>query len=188
MHIAGVDEVGRGPLAGPVVAAAVVLDLQKPVLGLNDSKKLSAQKRAVLYPVILERALSVGVASVSAQQIDEMNILQASLWAMKLAVEQLRVSVHEVWVDGNQRIPFEQDRHQKTFVGGDALHACIMAASIVAKVHRDRLMLQFSKEYPQYGFEGHKGYGTALHLKAIAEHGPCVLHRRSFEPIRSWSV
>lgn len=182
--IAGLDEVGRGPLAGPVVAAAVILDPEKPILGLDDSKKLSEKKREALEASICLSALSVGIGVVAPEQIDQMNILRASLWAMKLAFEKLSVTADEAWVDGNQRAPLGR-MIQKTFVGGDALHACIMAASIVAKVYRDRLMLDYAKLYPEYGFEHHKGYGTAMHVKALERFGPCEIHRRSFAPVRA---
>lgn len=182
--IAGLDEAGRGPLAGPVVAAAVILNPERPILGLGDSKKLSEKKREALYEPIFSRAISVGIGVVSHEQIDHMNILQASLWAMKLAFEDLKIAVHEVWVDGNQRVPLSPKIIQKTFVGGDGLHECIMAASIIAKVHRDRLMLDYAKLYPQYAFEKHKGYGTAVHLAALQKFGPCDIHRRSFGPVR----
>lgn len=182
--IAGVDEAGRGPLAGSVVAAAVILRPDKPVFGLSDSKKLSEKKREALYEPIFLSALAVGVGVVSHADIDRMNILQASLWAMKLAIENLKVKPDEIWVDGNQKIP--GIANQKTFVGGDALHECIMAASIVAKVHRDRLMLEMAKTYPNYGFEQHKGYGTKSHLLALEQHGPCEIHRKTFAPVKNF--
>ena len=181
--IAGLDEAGRGPLAGPVVAASVVLDPKQPILGISDSKKLSAKKRNTLLGAIFEQALSVGVGVVSHEQIDKINILQASLLAMKLAFEDLKVLVQEAWVDGNQRVPFKQNIKQKTFVRGDCLHDCIMAASIVAKVHRDRMMVDYAVKYPEYGFEKHKGYGTKAHLEALNQWGPCVIHRKSFAPV-----
>lgn len=183
--VAGVDEAGRGPLAGPVVAAAVVLDPNKPILGLGDSKKLSEKKREALFEPIFLRSLSVGMGVVSHRIIDRINILRASLWAMKLAVDDLKIQIHEAWIDGNQKAPLSPEIIQKTFVGGDSLHECIMAASIIAKVHRDRLMLDYAKLYPRYAFEKHKGYGTALHLKALQEFGPCEIHRVSFEPVRN---
>lgn len=182
--IAGLDEAGRGPLAGPVVAAAVILNPERPVMGLGDSKKLSEKKREALYEPIFLNAISVGIGVVSPEQIDHMNILQASLYAMKLAFEQLEIRAHEAWIDGNQRAPLDQNIIQKTFVGGDNLHECIMAASIIAKVHRDKLMLDYAKLYPEYGFEKHKGYGTALHLKALEQHGPCAIHRFTFKPLQ----
>jgi ribonuclease HII len=184
--IAGLDEAGRGPLAGPVVASAVILNPERPIVGLGDSKKLSEKKREALYEPIFSQALSVGIGVVCQEQIDRMNILQASLCAMKLAFEELSVKAQEAWVDGNQRVPFESHIIQKTFVGGDSLHECIMAASIIAKVHRDKLMLEYAKLYPEYGFEQHKGYGTAMHLKALEKHGPCPIHRLSFAPVKNF--
>ncbi len=183
--VAGIDEAGRGPLAGPVVAAAVVLNPEKPILGLGDSKKLSEKKREALVEPIFLRALSVGIGVVSHKLIDSMNILRASLYAMKLAVDDLGLQIHEAWIDGNQKAPLDPKIIQKTFIGGDNLHACIMAASIVAKVHRDQLMLSYAKTYPNYGFEQHKGYGTAAHFLALEQFGPCEIHRRSFEPVSS---
>lgn len=185
--IAGLDEAGRGPWAGPVVAAAVILNPEKPILGLGDSKKLSEKKREALYEPIFLRAVSVGIGVVSPEQIDHMNILQASLHAMKLAFEQLEIKAHEAWVDGNQRVPLESNVIQKIFVGGDNLHECIMAASIIAKVYRDRLMLDYAKRYPEYGFEKHKGYGTAAHLAALKRLGPCEIHRMSFKPLQPFA-
>ncbi len=179
--VAGIDEVGRGPLAGPVVACAVILDPARPIAGLGDSKKLSEKKRDALSELILANALSVGFGLVSPAQIDELNILQATFLAMKQALEALSIKPGEIWVDGNQRIP-GLELSQKTFVGGDGLHECIMAASIVAKVHRDRLMMDYALRYPVYGFDKHKGYGTAFHLEAIRANGPCEIHRRSFAP------
>jgi ribonuclease HII len=179
--IAGIDEVGRGPLAGPVVASAVILDPKRPIAGLADSKKLSEKKRDALSTLILANAISVGMGIVSPAQIDELNILQATFLAMKQAFQSLSVKPGEIWVDGNQRIP-GLELSQKTFVGGDALHECIMAASIVAKVHRDRLMMDYALQYPSYGFDKHKGYGTAVHLEALRAHGPCDIHRLSFAP------
>ncbi len=179
--VAGIDEVGRGPLAGPVVACAVILDPNRPIAGLGDSKKLSEKKRDALSSLILANSLSVGIGIISPAQIDELNILQATFLAMKQAFEALSIKPNEIWVDGNQQIPNLQIS-QKTFVGGDGLHECIMAASIVAKVHRDRLMSEYAALYPHYGFEKHKGYGTAVHLEALRMHGPCEIHRLSFAP------
>ncbi|MES2503951.1 MAG: ribonuclease HII [Myxococcota bacterium] len=187
-YIAGLDEAGRGPLAGPVVAAAVILNPKRRISGLSDSKKLNEKQREALIEPIFERSLGVGIGIVSAETIDQINILQASLLAMKLAVQDLKIPVHEVWVDGNQRVKFEIDIVQKTFVGGDDLHRCIMAASIVAKVHRDRLMLAYAEQFPVYGFERHKGYGTEMHLSALAQFGPCAIHRNSFAPVRNLTV
>lgn len=184
--IAGIDEVGRGPLAGPVVACAVILNPEYPIAGLADSKKLSEKKRDALSAVILGSALSVGFGIVSPAQIDELNILQATFLAMRQACDSLSVKPREIWVDGNQRIP-NLHLTQKTFVGGDGVHECIMAASIVAKVHRDRLMADYALQYPAYGFDKHKGYGTAVHLEALKLNGPCIIHRLSFAPVRDYA-
>ena len=153
---------------------------------MADSKKLSEKKREALFEPIFLQALSVGIGVVSPAQIDRMNILQASLWAMKLAFENLSLKAHEAWVDGNQKAPLDHII-QKTFIAGDSLHECIMAASIIAKVSRDRLMLDYAKLYPEYGFEQHKGYGTATHLKALEKFGPCEIHRKSFAPIKNFA-
>ena len=185
---AGIDEAGRGPLAGPVVAAAVVLDPHHEPNGLNDSKKLSAKKRAILFEEISSSARVFGLATVSAAQIDEMNILRASLFAMRLAFLDLQSKISwrvaGVLVDGNQKAPLPDFVVQKTVVGGDALWPAIMAASILAKVFRDRIMLQYGREFPEYGFDEHKGYATLSHLAAIKRFGPCEIHRRSFAPVR----
>lgn len=184
----GIDEAGRGPLAGPVVAAAVVLDPARPIPGLNDSKALSEKKREALYPQILEHALAVGRAVVEADEIDTLNILQATLTGMKracLAAEAaLGAPVQAAVIDGNQRAPLPQRIAQATWVGGDAACASIMAASIVAKVERDRRMCDEAKRYPAYGFERHKGYGTKVHMAALEAHGPTPLHRHTFAPVR----
>lgn len=180
--MAGVDEAGRGPLAGPVVAAAVILDELQPVRGLADSKVLTALKRERLNDEIRAKALccSVGVATV--EEIDELNILQATMLAMRRAVDGLRLLPARVMVDGN-RIPVLKVP-AVAVVGGDALVQAISAASIVAKVHRDRLCLDLDRDHPQYGFATHKGYGTPEHLEALRRHGACVQHRRSFAPVR----
>ncbi len=180
--VAGVDEAGRGPLAGPVVAAAVVLPEGSVIDGLNDSKKITEKARERLYPTICELAISYAVGVVTAQEIDEMNILQATLTAMQRAVLALECDITRVLVDGNQppRLPF----HTETVIKGDQKVGCIAAASIVAKVTRDRMMMELDQRYPQYGFSGHKGYGTKKHLLALAEHGPCPVHRQSFAPVR----
>ena len=176
--IAGVDEAGRGPLAGPVVAAAVILHPGAEILGINDSKKLSEKKREALYPEILEKAMAVGVGIVSAARIDEINILQATYEAMRKAVEGLCFSPDLLLVDA-VTIPGLAVK-QVPIIKGDAKSLSIGAASIVAKVTRDRLMRELDKIYPEYGFEGHKGYGTAAHIAALKEFGPCPVHRRSF--------
>ena len=180
--VVGVDEAGRGPLAGPVVAAAVMLDERAPIRGLNDSKKLSAKSRERLYDEILAKALCCRIAQASAQEIDELNILQATLLAMRRAVLGLRLKPHLVLVDGN-RTP-DVDVPVRAIVKGDASVACISAASILAKVHRYRLCEELHSRHPQYGFDGHKGYPTPEHLAALRAHGPCPEHRRSFAPVR----
>lgn len=178
---AGVDEAGRGPLAGPVVAAAVILDDLQPIKGLADSKVLTALRREKLYDEILAKALCCSIAQASVEEIDKLNILQATMLAMRRAVEGLRLKPVKVLVDGN-RLP-TLSILAEAIVKGDALVPSISAASILAKVHRDRWCEQFHLEYPQYGFAGHKGYGTAEHLAALREHGACPQHRRSFSPV-----
>lgn len=179
--LAGVDEAGRGPLAGPVVAAAVILDERRPVQGLADSKKLSARRREQLYDEIRASALCCSVAEASVEEIDAMNILQATLLAMQRAVQGLRLKAQQVWVDGN-RVPV-LDVPARAFVRGDALVPAISAASILAKVHRDRWCQAVDLQYPGYGFASHKGYGTASHLAALHALGPSPLHRSSFKPV-----
>ncbi len=179
--IAGVDEAGRGPLAGPVVAAAVILDQRNPIAGLADSKKLSALQRERLFDQICARALCCAIGSATVREIDEINILQASLLAMRRAVQGLRLTPAKVLVDGN-RIPVLHIRAEAV-VGGDALVAEISAASIIAKVHRDRWCAQLDIQYPDYGFAKHKGYGTAQHVAALRKFGACPEHRRSFAPV-----
>ena len=178
---AGVDEAGRGPLAGPVVAAAVILDELNPIHGLNDSKKLSAKRREALFDEIRARALCFAIAEASVQEIDEINILQATLLAMKRAVEALRLPPKLVLVDGN-RLPILSIRSE-AIVQGDALVPAISAASILAKVHRDRLCEAMHQRYPVYGFNQHKGYGTAQHMAALQAHGPADCHRMTFAPV-----
>lgn len=179
--VAGVDEAGRGPLVGPVVAAAVILDPRKPIAGLADSKTLSPRKRERLFHEILAKALCCSVAQASAEEIDQINILQATLLAMQRAVAGLRLPPKLVLVDGN-RLPLLPMQAQ-AIVKGDATVAEISAASIVAKVHRDQWCAEFDARYPEYGFARHKGYGTAEHLAALVAHGPCSEHRRSFAPV-----
>jgi ribonuclease HII len=181
--LAGVDEAGRGPLAGPVVAAAVILDPRQPIRGLADSKVVSPAKRERLHDEILAKALCVHIANASVAEIDEMNILKATLLAMQRAVQGLRLLPHRVLVDGN-RLP-DLPMPARAVVRGDALVQAISAASIVAKVHRDRLCLEMEAQHPGYGFATHKGYPTAEHLAALQRHGPCAIHRRSFAPVRS---
>lgn len=178
---AGVDEAGRGPLAGPVVAAAVILDERQPIAGLNDSKKLSPARREALFEQIYARALCFAIAEASVEEIDRLNILQATLLAMQRAVAGLRLRPGLVLVDGN-RLPV-LNCAAEAIVGGDALVPSISAASILAKVYRDRWCVQVDAQYPQYGFAGHKGYGTAAHMDALRAHGACPLHRRSFAPV-----
>jgi ribonuclease HII len=179
--VAGVDEAGRGPLMGPVVAAAVILDDLHPIKGLADSKVLTALKRDKLYDEIRAKALCFSIAQASAAEIDEINILQATLLAMKRAVEGLRLKPAKVLVDGN-RIP-TLVIVAEAIVGGDALVPAISAASILAKVWRDRWCQEMDLAYPQYGFASHKGYGTAEHLAALRQHGACPEHRRTFSPV-----
>ena len=183
MLIAGADEAGRGPLVGSVVAAAVILDPNNPIEGLNDSKKLTEKKREKLFAEIQEKALAWAIAECSAAEIDEYNILQASLLAMKKAVEKLGIRPDHLLVDGN-KVPQGLAMSCDAVVGGDALHAEISAASILAKVQRDRDMLVLDAKYPQYGFAKHKGYPTKAHFAAIAEYGVIDEHRRSFGPVR----
>lgn len=179
--MAGVDEAGRGPLAGPVVAAAVILDELNPIRGLNDSKKLTAKRREALFDEIRARALCFAIAEASVQEIDEINILQATMLAMKRAVEALRLPPKLVLVDGN-RLPTLSVRAE-AIVQGDALVPAISAASILAKVHRDRLCEAMHQRYPAYGFDQHKGYGTAQHMAALQAHGPADCHRMTFAPV-----
>ncbi len=181
--LAGVDEAGRGPLAGPVVAAAVMLDELKPIKGLADSKVLSPRRRDKLYDEIRAKALCCCVAQASAQEIDALNILQATLLAMRRAVEGLRLRPHCVLVDGNRVPQLQMQAH--AVVKGDARVQAIAAASILAKVHRDRLCVELHQRHPQYGFDAHKGYPTAEHLRLLQLHGPCEEHRRSFGPVRA---
>ena len=181
--VAGVDEAGRGPLAGPVVAAAVILDELAPVAGLADSKVLSPRRREMLFDQIRARALCCSIASASVEEIDRLNILQATLLAMRRAVEGLRLRPHRVVVDGNQ-VPL-LSMTVAALVKGDAKVAAISAASILAKVQRDRWCADLHAEFPDYGFATHKGYATAAHRAALQRHGPCAAHRRSFAPVRA---
>ncbi len=180
--MAGVDEVGRGPLAGPVVAAAVILDQKRTIRGLNDSKLLQAEERERLDLEIRRRAVCWSIGEASVEEIDRLNILRAALLAMRRAVEGLRELPSIVLVDGNQRPDLSMP--VRTVVGGDAKVRAISAASIIAKVYRDRLLIALHEEHPQYGFDGHKGYSTPEHLAALREHGACPHHRRSFAPVR----
>jgi len=177
--VCGVDEAGRGPLMGPVCAAAVILPDGLEIEGLNDSKKLSEKKREALFPVITEKALAFCVAFASVEEIEEHNILEATYIAMNRAIEGLSVPADFALIDGN-RVPRDIKIPCETVVKGDAKSQSIAAASILAKVSRDRLMEDYDKQYPQYNFLKHKGYGTAEHIAAIKEFGPCPLHRQSF--------
>lgn len=179
--VAGVDEAGRGPLAGPVVAAAVILDELNPIVGLADSKKLTARRREILFDEIRAKALCFCIAQASVQEIDQLNILHATMLAMQRAVQGLRLRPSLVQVDGN-RLPL-LDVQAEAIVQGDALVQAISAASILAKVHRDHWCRELDKQYPQYGFATHKGYGTAAHLQALQTYGAMPEHRRSFAPV-----
>ena len=182
MKIAGVDEAGRGPLCGPVYAAAVILDPARPIDGLNDSKKLSEKKREALAPLIRERALAWAVGIATVEEIDRLNILHATMLAMRRAVEGLAVPPDQVLIDGN-RVPPGLTMPARAIVGGDASEAAISAASILAKTGRDHEMMALAVLYPQYGIAKHKGYPTAEHLAALRMHGPSPIHRRSFAPV-----
>lgn len=179
--VAGVDEAGRGPLAGPVVAAAVILDDLHPIKGLADSKALTALRREKLFDEIRAKALCCSIAEASVEEIEQLNILQATLLAMRRAVDGLRLKPRKVLVDGN-RLPV-LDMLADAIVKGDATVPAISAASILAKVHRDRWCAEFDHLYPQYGFARHKGYGTAEHLAALKAHGACPQHRKTFRPV-----
>jgi ribonuclease HII len=180
--IAGIDEAGRGPLAGPVVASTVILPENCVIEDLNDSKKLSPKKRELLYKIIKEKALFYTIAIVDNDIIDKINILQATLLAMKNSVLQLEKKPDICLIDGNCKVK-DLDIAQETIVGGDAKSAAIAAASILAKVRRDNLMDEYAKKYPLYGFDKHKGYGTKRHIEAINQYGVCPIHRMSFAPI-----
>lgn len=179
-RIAGVDEAGRGPLAGPVVAAAVIFHPGEFIDGVDDSKKMTPQMRADLYPELIERCLSYGVGIVEVAQIDELNILQASMLAMRKAIAALTPPAEHVLIDGRPLQDFPGP--QTAIVKGDALSFTIGAASIIAKVVRDEIMRHYHRQFPQYGFDQHKGYGTLAHLEALKKLGPCEIHRRSFKP------
>ena len=183
MRIAGVDEAGRGPLAGPVVVSAVILDSARPIEGLNDSKKLTAAQREVLYDAVMRDALEVAIVEVDVARIDTLNILHATMWGMRESVLRLRNAPSLALLDGN-RIPGEMPVEARALVKGDAIEQCIMAASIIAKVTRDRLMCDMASKYPGYGFEVHKGYPTPSHLSCLRNLGVCEIHRRSFAPVK----
>jgi len=181
--LAGVDEVGRGPLAGPVVAAAVILPSDPQIFGLRDSKVVPVEQREALYCEIMEVALAAEVAVVEPTQIDSLNILEARLLAMRLCVQALTLTPHLVIVDGNKKP--STGILEQAIIKGDGLSAAIMAASILAKVTRDQIMREAHEQFPMYGFDEHKGYGCPQHLEALQKHGPCPLHRRRFDPVRS---
>ena len=176
--ICGVDEAGRGPLAGPVCAAAVILPEHLQIPGLNDSKKLTDKKRRELFPVIQEQAIAYGIGLASESEIDEINILQATFLAMRRALDQLTVRPEIALIDGNRETDFGLP--VKTVVKGDSLSANIAAASVLAKVTRDNIMVELAQQYPEYGFQIHKGYGTKAHYEALRTYGPCPIHRKSF--------
>ena len=182
MVVAGVDEAGRGPLAGPVVVAAVVLNPDRPIDGLEDSKKLNEKRREELFALIMDRSLAWAVVEIEPAEIDRINILQATLLGMKQAVEQLHPPPSLALIDGNQAPDLKCT--VRTIVRGDSLEPAISAASILAKVTRDRLMKKLHIDYPDYGFDRHKGYPTADHLARLARYGPCPIHRKSFTPVR----
>ena len=181
--VAGVDEAGRGPLAGPLAVAAVILDPARPIAGLDDSKKLSAARREALYPLIIERALAYCVVLIEPDEIDRLNIFQATMAGMSRAVAGLAVAADAALIDGNQ-LPQNLPCPGRAIIGGDALEPAISAASILAKVSRDRLMVALDAAHPGYGFAVHKGYPTPAHLAALQRLGPCAQHRRSFAPVR----
>jgi ribonuclease HII len=184
LTVCGVDEAGRGPLAGPVYAAAVILNPERRVNGLADSKVLSAERREVLAARVKERAVAWAVAFATVQEIDLINIFHASMLAMRRAVAALPVRPDEAWIDGNH-CP-ELDCRSRAFVDGDAKHKVISAASILAKTARDAEMCALHERFPQYGFDRHKGYSTPEHFESLAKFGPCEIHRRSFEPVRAF--
>ena len=181
--VAGVDEAGRGPLAGPVCVAAVILDPDHPIGGLNDSKQLSERRREALYPLIIEHALAWRIEFVEAGEIDALNILQATMTGMRRAVRALAPAAAHALIDGN-RVPDDMPCAATAIIDGDASEPAIMAASILAKVARDARMRELHLQYPQYGFDRHKGYPSAIHREALQMHGPCPQHRRSFAPVQ----
>jgi ribonuclease HII len=183
MIIAGVDEAGRGPLAGPVVCAAVILPEQYGLLGLNDSKKLNSSRREKLFDEIQQQALAFSIVFVGPDEIDSYNILQATLLGMSRAITQLSIAPNLALIDGNH-LPKELVCNAQAVIKGDSIHPCIMAASILAKVSRDRYMQTLHLSYPQFGFAQHKGYPTASHIKALSVHGTCPEHRRSYAPVQ----
>lgn len=184
-YVCGVDEAGRGPLAGSVYAAAVILPENCCIEGLRDSKKLSEKKREELFDVIIEKAVAYGICAVDSERIDEINILEATFEAMRGAVDRLCVRPDFIMVDGNRSKGFEDFEHA-TLVGGDDLSLSIAAASVLAKVSRDRYMKEMAKKYPEYEFEKHKAYGTLRHRELIAKYGPCPIHRKTFKGVREY--
>jgi len=183
VSVAGVDEAGRGPLAGPVAAAAVILPKDADIPHLNDSKQLTPKRRDELFEIIKQKALAYSISTVDNNKIDEINILQATFIAMGNSVSGLKLRPDLCLIDGNHKVP-KLAFDQQAIVDGDAKSAAIAAASILAKVTRDRLMLEYAKQYPVYGFEKHKGYGTKMHMEALKKYGACPIHRRSFAPVR----
>ena len=184
--MAGIDEAGRGPLAGPVVAAAAILPKDISIPYLNDSKKLTEKKRNELFEIIKEKALAYAVSIVGNNKIDEVNILQATFIAMKNSVLSLKIIPDLCLVDGNHKIP-SLELNQEAVVDGDAKSAAIAAASILAKVTRDKIMRDYAEKFPHYGFDKHKGYGTKIHMEALKKYGACEIHRQSFAPVRQSS-
>lgn len=184
VHIAGVDEAGRGPLAGPLVVAAVILDPARPISGIRDSKQLSERKREQLFDLITRNALSFAIVSVEPDEIDRLNIFQATMAGMCQALRELTVAPHSARIDGNS-LPKDLPCPAEAWVGGDARCSAIGAASILAKVTRDQRMMAMDREYPQYGFAKHKGYPTAAHLQALRAFGICPQHRLSYAPVRA---
>jgi len=181
-HIAGVDEAGRGPLAGPVVAAAVIFPKNTKIPGLNDSKKLTSDERLLYFKKIKKKALTFGLGIVDETVIDKINILKASLLAMKIAINNLTIKPQYILVDGNRRIGLFIP--QKLIIGGDALSRSVAAASVLAKVTRDKIMDKLNESFPEYGFNKNKGYGTPFHLQRLKDVGPCPIHRKSFFPVK----
>lgn len=182
-RIAGVDEAGRGPLAGPLLVAAVILRPRKRIDGLDDSKKLSAKRREELYARIVDEAIAFSIIEIAVEEIDRINIFQATMAGMQRALLGLAEPPTEAWIDGNA-LPKSLPCPARAIIGGDALEPAISAASILAKVTRDRLLEGYDPHYPEYGFAQHKGYSTPEHLAALGRHGPCPIHRRSFAPVR----
>lgn len=182
VYIAGVDEAGRGPLAGPVVTAAVILDHSSPIYGLRDSKQVPLEQREALYCEIMEDALAVEIAVIEVEEIDRLNIFQATMEGMRRCLKALTLSPHIAFIDGHIRP--QSGFLERAIVGGDDLSASIMAASIIAKVTRDHIMVEAHELYPHYGFHEHKGYSVPQHMDALRTHGPCPLHRRSFDPVK----